>query len=97
MEMFLRGAIAMANVVVGLFFIRFWRQTHDRLFLIFAAAFWLLALGRVAVTFFGHDVNEARTSLVYTIRLAAFVLIIVAIVDKNRARPAPVDDHGRSR
>jgi hypothetical protein len=89
MEMFLRGAIAMGNLVAGLFFLRFWRQTHDRLFLIFAAAFGLLSLGRVAVVLFGHDVSEARTSLVYLIRLVAFVLIIAAIVDKNRARPGP--------
>ena len=33
------GAIVMGYAVAGLFFIRFWRQTRDRLFLIFAVSF----------------------------------------------------------
>jgi hypothetical protein len=83
MDQFLRGAIAMACLIIGLFFLRFWRQTRDRLFLIFAAAFWLLGLTRVAVALTGgHD--EERI-LIYMIRLAAYVLILTAIIDKNRS------------
>jgi hypothetical protein len=33
-------------VVAGLFFLRLWRQSHDRLFAWFAAAFALLAIQR---------------------------------------------------
>ena len=75
--------------VAALFFHRFWRATHDRFFLLFALAF--LALG---VNWFGLSVtgipDEARTSL-YLVRLVAYVLIIAAVVDKNRAarRPTP--------
>jgi hypothetical protein len=83
MDQFLRGAIAMACLVAGLFFLRFWRQTRDRLFIIFAGAFWLLGLTRVAVALtINHD--EQRI-FIYMIRLAAYLLILTAIIDKNRS------------
>ena len=90
MEAFLRGAIVMACAVAGMFFLRFWRQTHDRLFLIFALAFWLLGLARLAVYKIPEG-NETHTVLVYSIRLVAFVLILAAIADKNRSRLPPVE------
>ena len=68
--------------VAGLFFLRFWRDTHDRLFSIFALAFWVLALNRFAFLFISEE-SETRT-LVYLVRLAAFILILIAIIDKNR-------------
>jgi uncharacterized protein DUF5985 len=76
------GALTMGCFVIGVFFLRFWRATRDRLFAMFALAFWLLAgdwLG-LALT---RMRPEAQTPL-YLVRLIAFVLIIVAIVDKNR-------------
>ena len=36
------GALAMACWVAGLFFLRFWRLSRDRLFVFFVLAFWLL-------------------------------------------------------
>ena len=84
---FLLGAIVMACFTVGLFFLRFWRKTRDRLFVIFAIAFWLLALNWLALAFTEQD--EVRTAL-YVVRLLAFVLILVGIWDKNRgARRSP--------
>jgi hypothetical protein len=77
------GAITMGYAVVGLFFLRFWRETRDRLFLIFAIAFWLLGLQRVALVFTPH-MAETGTGL-YLVRLFAFLLILAAIIDKNRA------------
>jgi hypothetical protein len=82
---FLLGSIVMASFVAGLFFLRFWRKTRDRLFAIFAVALWLLCLNWLLLGFIRQD--EVRTAL-YLLRLAAFVLIIYAIVDKNRARSA---------
>ena len=73
----------MGCVMAGLFFLRFWRKTRDRLFAIFAVAFWALASERVVLEIV--SVNEFRP-YVYGIRLFAFGLIILAIVDKNRAR-----------
>lgn len=84
MTAFIMGAIAMASFVAGLFFLRFWRDTGDRLFLIFSVAFVLLGLTRLALAL-THSENEGRT-YVYWVRLVAFLLIIVAIIDKNRPR-----------
>lgn len=76
------GAIVMGYWVAGLFFFRFWRQTRDRLFLIFASAFWILGVQRLLLAL-TSPLGETRSGL-YMVRLAAFVLILVAIVDKNR-------------
>lgn len=84
MNLFISGAIMMCYLVAGLFFLRFWQETRDRLFASFAVAFWLLASNRVAFLFI-DEANEAR-SYIYVLRLLAFTLILVAIVDKNRSR-----------
>ena len=80
---FLLGALVMACAAAGLFFLRFWRKTHDRLFAIFAIAFWLLGLNWLLLSFTSADA-EFRPAL-YLIRLLAFVLILYAILEKNRA------------
>jgi hypothetical protein len=79
---FLLGALVMASVVAGLFFLRFWRKTRDRLFAIFAVAFWLLGINWLALSFTRPDA-EFRPAI-YVIRLLAFALIIFAILEKNR-------------
>lgn len=80
---FILGMMTMAYAVIGLFFLRFWRRTRDRLFLIFALAFWLLGLNRVALATFG-ETSESAT-YVYWVRFVAFLFILFAIIDKNRA------------
>ena len=77
------GAIVMGYAVAGLFFLRFWRETGDRLFLIFSWAFWLLAVQRLALVL-SREMIEDHTGL-YLVRLFAFLLILWAIIDKNRA------------
>lgn len=79
---FILGAVVMACLVAGLFFLRFWRKTSDRLFLMFAIAFWVLAVNWLALMFTSEQ-NEVRTAL-YFMRMLAFVLILIAILDKNR-------------
>jgi hypothetical protein len=76
------GMLAAGNAVVALFFLRFWRTSRDRLFAIFSAAFFILAIQRVALVA-TRSILEERSGL-YMLRLLAFVLIIVAIWDKNR-------------
>ena len=76
------GAIVMGYAVAGLLFARFWRQTRDRLFLIFAVSFWLLGIQRLALAL-TSTVVESDTAL-YLVRLFAFLLILAAIIDKNR-------------
>jgi len=85
MNEFLSGMAAALCLVAGLFFLRFWRKTRDRFFAFFAASFWLMALHRM-VNLYMRDNNENLVG-VYSIRLLAFVLILVAIIDKNRAAP----------
>jgi len=80
---FLSGAITLGFLVAGLFFLRFWRRTHDGLFLAFAIAFALLGLGQ-AVQVLANIPQEER-SYIFLIRLAAFTLIIAAVVRKNRS------------
>jgi hypothetical protein len=80
---FLWGAASMVALAIGLFFIRFWRQTADRLFLLFSIAFWLLALNWIALAVVMPE-SEAR-HFFYVLRLAAFLLIAFAIIDKNRS------------
>ena len=79
---FLQGAVAMGCGIVALFFLRFWRQSHDRLFLWFAIAFWTLALSYVLLGMVMFA-TEARV-YVFAVRLFAFCTIIYAIVEKNR-------------
>jgi uncharacterized membrane protein len=78
------GALVALSLVAGLFFLRFWKKTRDRFFAFFAAAFWLLAVNRLAVVWLTE--KSEHLAAAYLIRLIAFVLILVAIVDKNRAR-----------
>ena len=82
LDPFLGGAISMGFFIAGLFFVRFWRTTRDRLFLYFAAAFFILVIERIVRE--GMKIETEWVPYVYMIRLAAFVLILVGILDKNR-------------
>jgi hypothetical protein len=84
MEEFIMGAIVMASAVAAMFFLRFWRDTGDRLFAIFSASFCLLGLTRLGLAL-SKEHLESHT-YVYWVRLAAFMLILLAIADKNRRK-----------
>lgn len=84
---YISGALTMGYLAAGLFFLRFWKKTRDRLFAFFALAFWLLAGQRLALAV-TTQTSEGNLFL-YGVRLLAFVLILVAIIDKNRQRPKP--------
>jgi membrane-associated PAP2 superfamily phosphatase len=83
---FLSGAVSLGFFVCALFFLRFWRRTRDGLFMAFALAFGLLGLGQ-AILALANIPTEERGSI-YLIRLAAFALILIAIVRKNRSARA---------
>ncbi len=82
---FLSGVMFTGSLVAALFFLRFWRQSGDRLFAIFALAFWILGVHWFVLAWTNQD--EVHVAL-YAIRLLAFLLILFAIVDKNRATRA---------
>jgi hypothetical protein len=79
----LAGTTSLGSAVAALFFTRFWRDTGDRLFLFFAAAFAIFALNRLLLTIVDEAEGDARTAI-YLLRAAAFAMIALAIVDKNR-------------
>ena len=81
---FLAGALTLGYIIASFYFIHFWGRTSDRLFLAFAAAFALLALNQVTV--FALGVADERSNFVYILRVLGFVLILIAIVDKNLSR-----------
>lgn len=79
---FLSGAVALGFLVCAVFFLRFWRRTHDGLFLSFALAFLLLGTGQTVLAL-GNIPTEDRGSI-YLIRLAAFLVILIGIYRANR-------------
>ena len=87
MHLFLLGAVCMAFAAAGLFFLRFWRDTRDRLFILFSLAFFILAANRIG--FFLAEEQNIKGDWLYGVRLLAFLLILIAIVDKNRSPSSP--------
>jgi hypothetical protein len=81
---FLRGGAMVCLFGIGVFFLRFWKDTGDRLFGYFSAAFFLMALSQKAVVFLPEGGDYAPYA--YWLRFIAFVLIIVGIVEKNLPR-----------
>ncbi len=82
MVQLISGALVAGYVVAALFFLRFRRDTGDRLFLAFAVAFAILAGQRAALAIIP---SSGRSDIIiYGMRLLAFVLILIAILDKNR-------------
>jgi hypothetical protein len=83
----LTGALVFSYLVAGAFFLRFWRRMRDRLFLHFAFAFWLFALDQLAISI--PNVVTETEGYEYLLRVLGFVLIIVAIVEKNVSTDGP--------
>jgi hypothetical protein len=82
MNLFLRGVNATLAMVIALFFARAWRRVGDRFFLLFSAAFGLMAVNQLIIALIGEA--DDWTLGVYGVRLFAYLLIIAAILDKNR-------------
>ena len=82
MNTFVAGLLVMGYAIAALFFLRFRRETGDRLFAFFGAAFALLALQRALLA--AGPLFAIEEIWYYVLRLVAFLLIIAAIVDKNR-------------
>ncbi|HEY6877836.1 MAG TPA: DUF5985 family protein [Polyangiales bacterium] len=79
------GGVAAMSLVAALLFLRFWVDSRDRLFAGLAGGFAMLSVNYVALAWLQPD-DETR-HLVYLVRLLAFTLILVAVIDKNvRAR-----------
>ncbi|HEY7163196.1 MAG TPA: DUF5985 family protein [Candidatus Binatia bacterium] len=90
-DFILLGAIIMASLTIGLFFLRFWRDTRDRFFLFFAVSFVLEGFNRLALGL-SDNPNEDRP-VIYFIRFISFVVILIAIADKNRKKNEHKSDY----
>lgn len=80
---FLSGALTLGFVIIGVWFLRFWKRTRDRLFLSFAIAFLLFALNQF-LTFFITWEREIRYE--YFLRVLGFFVILFGIARKNTER-----------
>jgi hypothetical protein len=85
--LFLDGVLMAMFLVSGAFFLRYWRSSGDRLYALFALAFLILGANRVLLAHYSHAIAPVQEHhvLLYSVRLAAFVIILVAILDKNRS------------
>jgi hypothetical protein len=88
-EGFLLGVIVTASLTAGGFFWRFYRQTRDRLFLAFSGAFCIEGINRMA--FLLIDKPSEGSPAIYMVRLVAFLLLLGAIVAKNRTPSRRLD------
>jgi hypothetical protein len=78
----LNGATAMGCLGIALFFARFWRESHDRLFLCLGAAFVAFALNYAVLGLL--PLLDERRGYAFILRLLAFVVILVGLVLKDR-------------
>lgn len=81
LDLFLLGYIAALSAVATVFFLRYWKETSDRLFFAFAVFFAVEGGTRVA------DLGSPSPNLIsgwaYALRLLAVLLVIAVILRKN--------------
>jgi hypothetical protein len=84
MNHFFLGLLTALSATAAVFFLKFWKESNDRLFAFFSAAFGVLAVDWLLRAL----VNPRHESqhYLYLIRLLAFLLIFAGIADKNRSR-----------
>lgn len=81
MNEMLMGATASLSLVISLFFLHFWRSTHDRFFLFLSVSFVLQAADRLLQ---GYAWGPEELPMLYAVRIVAYTLILVAVLDKNK-------------
>jgi uncharacterized membrane protein HdeD (DUF308 family) len=80
-DAFMLGMVAMSCLAASLFFLRFWRDTRDTLFLMFSISFAVEAINRTVLAF-TRESSEGEPTL-YVVRLLSYALILAGIVAKN--------------
>ncbi len=79
---FLYGGLTVMSFIIGVFFLRYRRVHGDALFGWFALAFWAFGASW-CVQAIDLTLGE-QEPYVYVLRLVGFLLIIIAILGKNR-------------
>jgi hypothetical protein len=81
LDTFLLGFICSASLFAGIFFLRFWRETRDPLFLSFAAFFLVQSGLRVATGSLAEP--NTGSSLLFLVRMISVLWVLTAIIWKN--------------
>ena len=84
-DVFLVGFIAACSLIATIFFLRYWRDARDPLFLAFAAFFGIQGIVYSAVLLLARP-NEGNVWL-FLLRLLSVLCVLGAILWKNSARP----------
>ncbi|RYZ58044.1 MAG: hypothetical protein EOP07_08180 [Proteobacteria bacterium] len=82
MNILLSGAMMALCWIVSLFFLRFYIKSRDRLFACFSWSFFMLGVERLVISV--YEISNEKVGAVICIRLISFILILLAIIDKNR-------------
>lgn len=87
MTNFVYGINVALCAVAGVMFLKFWLRARDRLLLFFAISFWILAADWTALAILPYFVPNPteHNTIVFSVRLLAFILILLGIAGKNRA------------
>lgn len=89
LTVYFAGLMTATFAASGLFFLKFWTASRDQFFLLFFLACELIAIERsVGVLTLAVRGAESSSDLrvgIYMIRLLAFVLILTAIIQRNRS------------
>lgn len=83
LDIFLVGFVCASSLVAALFFLRFWRQTHDPLFLAFTIFFTIEGVNEAYISTLSHP--NVGTAAVTIVRLLSVLTVIFAIIWKNLA------------
>ena len=83
---FFNGISATASCLAAILFLRFWRETDDRLFAFLALGFSLLTINWTALSLV--TVAAETRQFIHLVRLAAFLAVLAGIVDKNLSERA---------
>lgn len=78
----LLGSLVASCAYAAVLFLRFWHRSRDRFHLFMVASMVLLAANWVAVM--SIRLSSEAHSEIYLVRLAAFLVILVGIIDRNR-------------
>lgn len=84
LDYFLLGFIAACSLVAGLFFLRFYRSTHDPLFLAFLIFF--VVQGCTNAATLELEQPNIGTPMIFLVRLLSVLVVLAAILWKNMAR-----------
>lgn len=81
---FLSGFATATFFAAGLFFFKFWKRSREPFFFFFAWACWILATERT-LWLFADGISDTSKWL-FIFRMAAFLLIILAVYRANKSR-----------